>query len=224
MDVKSFLPGTPTVQEQIGLIPGQGDLLGTMEAKPQYLLKSEGGEVAFTTMMEFSWEDSSRLPTEPIEQGSFATYNRIQEPKSATARLAVQGTNSEIQSLLDKLVEMKSGSDFITIVTPFNSYENMMLESFDYRRDSHSGFNLLQVDLKLKEVREVETQQTTSSVEEPEPEPVTEENAADGSCCSEVDEGEYQTYEPSGAESERAEDGESGGNRSSVLHDIFGRI
>jgi hypothetical protein len=105
------------------------------------------------------------------------------------------------------------------------SYENMMLESFDYRRDDHSGHNVLMVDVRLKEIREIEDQKTTSSVTEPEPPPVTEESAADGSCCSEVDCGEVQGQSPSGYETASASDEAAGdGRRSSVLHDIFGKI
>jgi hypothetical protein len=103
------------------------------------------------------------------------------------------------------------------------SYENYMLESFDYRKDEHTGHNVLTVDIRLKEIREIESQKTTSSVTEPEPEPVSEEAAAEGSVVSAEDYGEVQASYPSSSESSSA-DSESSGRRSSILYDTFGKL
>ena len=98
-------------------------------------------------MLEMGINSGSKLPSEPIEQGSFATYNRVIEPLGGTCRLALQGTDAEIQSTLNALEELKTGTKKIEFITPFDSYENLMLESYDYRRDGNSGYNVLFVDL-----------------------------------------------------------------------------
>lgn len=244
MAISEFLPGTATV-DPYAVGGGFGsNLFESSASKPQYILKiqpegdkgTEGGtegtttglvgtdsSISFHSMLEMSASESSRLPEEPIEQGSFATYNRTIEPITMTCRLGLQGKPSEIQDVIARLQELKKGTEKLTFILPMASYENMMLESFDYRRDDHSGHNVLIVDVRLKEIREIEDQKTTSSVTEPEPPPVTEESAADGSCCSEVDCGEVQSYDPSAYETTSAET-ESGGRRSSILHDVFGKI
>ena len=178
-----------------------------------------GSSIAFKTMLEMGIEENSKIPSEPIEKGSFASYNRVLEPIHANCRLALEGDPSEIQSTLQALSDMKEGNQRVTFTTPFDSYENLMLESFDYRRDGNSGFNVLVVDLNLTEIREIESQKTTSSVEEPEPE-VTADEAADGSCVSAEDCGEVQTYSPSASESASAESSSSG-QKSSTLYDIW---
>jgi hypothetical protein len=245
MALDSFLPGATS--PDIYTVGGGfgGNLLDATASKPQYILKiqpegggegGEGGEgaslmgesnsVAFHSMLEMGAEESSSLPEEPIEQGSFANYNRTIAPITMTCRLALQGKPAEIQDTINRLQELKKGTEKLTFILPMASYENMMLESFDYRRDDHSGHNLLFVDVRLKEVREVETQKTTSSVTEPEPPPVSEDAAADGSCVSEVDCGEVQGYSPSDYEAASAGNETAGesGSRSSVLHDMFGKI
>lgn len=247
MALDSFLPGAVDTTDIYSVGGGfGGTLLEPSASKPQYILKIQpegGGEtgaetegtstglmgtdntVAFQSMLEMSGSESSSLPEEPIEQGSFATYNRTIEPITMTCRLALQGKPSEIQDVITRLQELKAGTEKLTFILPMASYENMMLESFDYRRDDHSGHNVLIVDVRLKEIREIEDQKTTSSVTEPEPEPVTEASSADGSCCSEVDCGEVQGQSPSGYETASASDEAAGdGRRSSVLHDIFGKI
>jgi hypothetical protein len=197
-------------------------LMSLFASQPQYVVKAESGDIAFHSMLELGAEESSNLPEEPIEKGSFADYNRTINPITITCRLASQGTPSTLQSMIERLQELKTGTEKITLITPMMSYENYMLESFDYRKDEHTGHNVLVVDIRLKEIREIEGQKTTSSVTEPEPPPVTADASADGSCVSAEDCGEVQASYPSSSESSSAES--SSGGRSSVLHDIFGRL
>ena len=114
---------------------------------------------------------------------------------------------------MDRLTALSQNDEKITLTTPEQSYPNMMLESFDYRRDANNGRGVLYVDLRFKEIREVASQQTTTSVEEP----VEEEDCEDGSCVDDVDEGEVNGTTASEAEEEAA----SGGRRWSVLAEIF---
>lgn len=185
------------------------DILGLMGAsQKRYIVRSEQDEVDFSSMLEFSAETSTQLPSEPIEQGSFATYNRVIEPVIIRAKLATMGQSDLLQSKLDELKEMASGNKKITVVTPEQKYPNMMLESFDYRRDNNSGVGLLTVELRLKEVREVATAKTTTAIEEADTE--------DASCVDDEDIGEQQGQAASGAEEEAAS-----GRKTSILHDIF---
>lgn len=206
----------PVIVDNYG---GAGTTTEEKTPPPQYILKDEdGNQVAFYAMMEMGMTSSSQLPTEPIEKGSFANYNRIIDPYEGTCRLALEGTESEIQQALDGLEELRKGLKKIEFIMPFANYENLMLESYDYRRDSHSGFNLLQVDVRLKEIREVESARTTTSVEEP-PE-ITQEASADASCVSNEDGGQYQTYSPTDAETETANT-ESNKTMAKTIYDQF---
>lgn len=232
MSINSFLPGGPSSTnvdyggkdwiDKIGKITsggfGMNGLLALFASKPQYIVKGENGDVEFQSMLEISVNENSNLPSEPIEQSSFATYNRIIEPLDIKTRLGIQGYPSKIQSVIDRLSEMRKGTEKVSLITPSASYENLMLQSFDYRKDNHSGHNVLLVDLTLKEVREVPTTVTTSSVTEPTPPKVSAESAKDGSCASSVDAGEAQAHTPSSSESASAQS--SGGGRRSVLRDI----
>jgi hypothetical protein len=198
-------------------------LMSLFASQPQYVVKAESGDVAFHSMLEIGADESSNLPEEPIEAGSFAQYNRVVSPVTLTVRLASQGTPSTLQAMIERLQELKTGTEKITLITPMMSYENYMLESFDYRKDEHTGHNVLVVDIRLKEIREIEGQKTTSSVTEPDPPPVTADASADGSCVSAEDCGEVQASYPSSSESSSA-DSESSGRRTSILHDTIGKL
>lgn len=181
-----------------------------------WIVRGQSAAVDFNSMQEFSAEKGSRLPDEPIEKGSFATYNRVIEPRSITARLSVEGNAAKLQSAIDRLTDLCENDETITLTTPEQSYKNMMLESFDYRRDAQNGRGVLYVDLRFKEIREVASQQTTTAVEEAEP--IDAEDAEDGSVCDDVDDGEVQ----GSAASEAEEEAESGnGKQRSILAEIL---
>jgi hypothetical protein len=184
-----------------------------------WIVRGQSAAVDFTSMQEFSAEKSSRLPDEPIEKGSFSTYNRIIEPRTITCRLSIEGGASKLQSAIDRLTDLCENNEKITLTTPEQSYKNMMLESFDYRRDATNGRGVLFVDLRFKEIREVKSAQTTTSVEEAE-EPIETEDAADGSVCDDIDDGEMQGVDASAAEEEAEENGRRGG----VIYESVGVI
>ena len=184
-----------------------------------WIVRGQSAAVDFNSMQEFSAEKGSRLPDEPIEKGSFATYNRVIEPRSITARLSVEGSAADLQNAIDRLTALCENDEKITLTTPEQNYKNMMLESFDYRRDSSNGRGVLYVDLRFKEIREVASQQTTTAVEEAE-EPIDAEDAEDGSVADDVDDGEVQGTTASEAE----EEAESGGKKTSMVYDAGGRI
>ena len=163
-----------------------------------WIVKGQSAAIDFNSMQEFSAEKSSRLPDEPIEKGSFATYNRIIEPRAITCRLSIEGSASKLQSAIDRLTDLCENDEKITLTTPEQSYPNMMRESFDYRRDAMNGRGVLYVDLRFKEIREVASQQTTTSVEEP----IEPEDAEDGSVCDDIDDGEMQGVEADDSEYE----------------------
>jgi len=187
-----------------------------MSRNKGWIVRGQSAAVDFNSMQEFSAEKSSRLPDEPIEKGSFATYNRIIEPRAITCRLSIEGGASKLQSAIDRLTDLCENNETITLTTPEQSYKNMMLESFDYRRDATNGRGVLFVDLRFKEIREVASAQTTTAVEEVE-EPIDAEDCADGSCADDVDDGEMQGTAASQAE----EEAESGGKQRSILAEIF---
>ena len=179
-----------------------------LSKRKAWIVRGQKAAVDFSSMQEFSAEKSSRLPNEPIEKGSFATYNRVIEPRTITCQLSVEGGKSDLQNAIDRLTTLCENDEKITLVTPEQSYQNMMLESFDYRRDVTKGRGVLYVDLRFVEIREVASQQTTTSVEEP----IEPEDAEDGSCADDIDDGEMQSVEADESEIEA----EEGGRKKSV--------
>lgn len=131
----------------------------------RWLIVKDGQPViVFTSMLDLSVTSDSALPEEPIEQGSFATYNRTLYSDRLEVKLAIEGDNAELQRAQDTLKALKSGTDIFSLVTPDYEHKNLTLEGYDYTRDTTASSGILIVTLRLKEIREVETATTVVSV------------------------------------------------------------
>ena len=118
MAINSFLPGAQSStnvdygfdNSMFGRIASldsfsASGLMSLFASQPQYIVKAESGDVAFHSMLEIGADESSNLPEEPIEAGSFAQYNRVVSPVTLTVRLASQGTPSTLQAMIERLQE-----------------------------------------------------------------------------------------------------------------------
>ena len=121
------------------------------------LMKDGAALITFTTMLESNVQSDSAVLEEPLEQGSFAAFNRVQYSDVFRVKLAIEGDAADLQKAQETLKELKSGTDTFSLVTPDYEHENLTLESYDYMRNQRQGYGLLVVDLRLKEIREVQT-------------------------------------------------------------------
>ena len=82
------------------------------------IVKDGRAVIVFTSMLDLSVTSDSTLPEEPIEQGSFATYNRTMYSDRLEVKLAIEGDNADLQRAQDTLKALKSGTDIFSLVTP----------------------------------------------------------------------------------------------------------
>ena len=121
------------------------------------LMKDGAALITFTSMLEANVQSDSAVLEEPLEQGSFAAFNRVQYSDVFRVKLAIEGDAADLQKAQETLKQLKSGTDTFSLVTPDYEHENLTLESYDYMRNQRQGYGLLVIDLRLKEIREVQT-------------------------------------------------------------------
>lgn len=132
--------------------------MSATEKREQWTILKDGAPVlTFTAMLDTSIQSDSSIPEEPLEKGSFAAYNRTQYSDIFRVKLAIEGDSSELQQAQETLKKLKSGTDTFSLVTPDYEHENLTLESYDYMRNQRQGNGLLIVDMRIKEIREVQT-------------------------------------------------------------------
>ena len=120
------------------------------------LLDENGGTaVNFTSFIDIAYNNEGQVLTYPVEEGSFANYNKLESPLDIHVNLAAQGTESDFEYILSRLDEYKRQAVKLSVSTPARVYENMTLKGYSYKRGKDSGAGMLNVELALVEVREV---------------------------------------------------------------------
>lgn len=122
-----------------------------------------GTALSFDSMLSVDVKSENQVVQEAVEEGSFATYNKLASPTSIHIKLAKSGYDYDQQAFLKELDKLCDGVDLLRLTTPSATYSGYNVESYAYIRDDTSGAQLLTVELSLVEVREVSTNVTTSS-------------------------------------------------------------
>ena len=161
---------------------------------PKYFLTySENSTVAvqFSRVMDLEMTAEGKVVSTPIEQGSFASYNKVASPTAIRATLAVEGETWNLHSAVDTLFELKEGTELVDFVTPVREYRKYTLEKFSYQQAAEKGVNVLYVEIHLSEIKEVEPQYTDTKA----PAPITKKAAKNPANVSTKEMGKQQAEE-----------------------------
>lgn len=130
------------------------------------------------TVESFSWKGEHRISTYPVEQGAFASYNKVATPFDLRMTLVCGGRNfyqNATQKLdeylngllgtsfgqpmaredfIQALEDMLASTDLFDVVTPDKTYERLNLVHFDYVKRAKDGAVMVIADCGFEEVRE----------------------------------------------------------------------
>jgi hypothetical protein len=134
-----------------------------MSAGEWGLVPEDGGpSLSFTSIISIDVRSEGKALTEPVERNGFAAYNKIESPKEVNCALSTMGTAADAAATLEALETLKRDCVKVVLSTPSATYDNLTLESYSYSRKAESGAYVLFVDCSLKEVREVDTNVSTT--------------------------------------------------------------
>lgn len=111
------------------------------------------GGVYSTGAVEYSKE--TKISDFPVEKGSFASYNKVEQPSNPTVTYLMTGSESERKKFLEAVDKACKSTDLYSIVTPEATYIGHNIEHYNYSRTSVQGVTLLKVEIGLREVRQV---------------------------------------------------------------------
>ena len=134
-----------------------------------YTLVDEGNNpiIGFKSMLKAEYKSSGKTVFEPIEENSFATYNKTTEPREFYFELALQFPYQDFGIILGKLEELKKGTDLFSFITPFNAYADLTLEGYETKMETTTS--MLVVGLQCKEVIQVAQGYTNVTVNDATP-------------------------------------------------------
>jgi hypothetical protein len=95
------------------------------------------------------------VPTEPIENGKLAAYNKIIKPFQVKVTLLFDGAYSNQEQALAQIEAARQGTALFIVVTPSQVFKNCSLVNYDYTRSQSGGAHLLAVDCSFSEILSV---------------------------------------------------------------------
>ena len=123
-------------------------------------------------VISLKFTNSSRIAQAPLEQGSFASYNKVAEPYKATVQLSKGSGGALLRGVFLGQIDMLAASTLkFHIITPEYVYTNACITGYDLVREAQDGAQLIKVNLHLEEVREVVVQYETEEVKNPDDTP-----------------------------------------------------
>ena len=167
-----------------------------------YTLADEDGNpiISFKSLLKAEYASSGTVVSEPIEQNSFASYNKTTEPREYHFELALQMPNNDFSAALDKLEELKNGTELFSFVSPMHTFSDLSLEGYSTTFESFTS--MMVVALDCKEIKQVEQGYTNVTVTEATP--ISQGSAANADNADTVDTGMTGTETASEAEEQSA--------------------
>lgn len=156
-----------------------GDLLGVDVLNPRpddwlILTNKNSPAIVPDTVPRFEYRNEARISDYPLEQGAFASYNKVQVPYDIRMMMVCAGANyiqgaaqkvenalnigvgksmMSRQAFIDSLDYMLTTTDLFSIVTPDKKYDNVSLVHYDFRKETNDGAVMLKVEAWFREVR-----------------------------------------------------------------------
>lgn len=129
------------------------NLFGTKWA----ILDKNGNNVLIPdNFVNFEYREEAKIPTYPVENGGFASYNKVRLPFDCRLTVTCSGNGAMKKGqFIQAINNLLHGTDLVSIVTPDAQYQNCNLIHVDYRKEARSGATLLIVQLWFQLVRQI---------------------------------------------------------------------
>lgn len=132
------------------------------------------------------------LPTNPVQMGSFSNYNKVGTPYEIELRMTKTGSLSDRAFFLDDLERISATTQLFRVVTPERTYQPVNITGFQIVREGAKGaYFFAEVDVRLREIRQVYAQYSSTGGKES-----TTENAKEPSSLPTTNMGNMNTITP----------------------------
>lgn len=120
-------------------------------------------------VISVQYQNTSTISSAPVEKGSFATYNKVNDPYQVIVRMSKGVGGPAARGLFIGQIDALSKSTLLFhVITPDYVYRNAAITGYDYRREPQEGARLIDVNISLQEVREVVVSYEEEEVKNPE--------------------------------------------------------
>ena len=137
---------------------GIGDALNSLIGQDPVkwaVLDASGSLMAdYDSVFAVGYQNDARVSDYPVEDGSFASYNKVENPFDGTVTLTCGGSQERRAAFLAKCEQARKSLEGYTVITPEFTYENVNFSGISYSRSTQDGATLLTVQLAGREIRD----------------------------------------------------------------------
>ena len=120
------------------------------------------------SVLGMAYDNSSSISSLPVEGGSFASYNKVDNPAIATVQMTTTESVLKRGAFLTQLETLKRSTLSFYIISPEYVYQNYQIIGINYSREAGAGCTLITVNVELQEVREAKVEYSYEEVKNPE--------------------------------------------------------
>lgn len=159
-------PGVPALLRQgaqlldtltLGYL-GLGDALTSLigaEPVKWGVFNSNGDKIApYDSISAVGYQNESRISDYPLEKGSFASYNRVDNPFDVVVTLVCGGTEEQRAAFTVAIEAARKSLQTYTVMTPEYTYRNINFIGIAWQRSLRDGAYMITAHLTGREVRE----------------------------------------------------------------------
>lgn len=109
----------------------------------------------YDSMFAVNYRNESRISDYPVEGGSFAAYNKVDNPFDVIVTLNCGGDEARRANFLAAVEAARASLDLYTVITPEYTFKNVNFVDIDYARSVRDGAYMVSVQMYGREVREI---------------------------------------------------------------------
>lgn len=138
----------------LGLGDALNSIIGTEPIK-WAVFGPDGKSIAdYDSMIAATYQNESRISDYPVEKGSFASYNKVDNPYDVAVTLNCGGDEARRAAFLAACEASRKSLDLYTVMTPEYTFQNVNFVGLNYQRSLRDGAYMISVQLVGREVRE----------------------------------------------------------------------
>jgi hypothetical protein len=167
------LPGVPQLTRSLRFPAGPPPALGiplaigrlwqSLFATPQWGIYDADNKLVIKpdSFVDMGYRKEANIPNFPVQDGSFASYNKVQTPQTVVLRITKGGSQTERMAFVQSCELLVDSLALYWILTPERRYYNVNVLRTEFQRRGAGGAYFLEVDLYFQEIRQVQAQYTT---------------------------------------------------------------
>lgn len=106
--------------------------------------------------LEFGYRNESTISDYPVQDGGFASYDKVANPWETVVRMSKGGNKEERKKFLDSIDAIQNTLDLYDILTPEKTYLGCNVLRFEIvRQGARGAYFFAEVDLYFREIRQV---------------------------------------------------------------------